>query len=261
MSSPENDPGEERGATYSGQNILYRERGVSGLDVQRAADTLLRLGQKPSIAAVRAQLGGGSPNALGPLLERYWKGLGSRIAAGPESLERVPESLARMTEAFWLRSLDEARERAKIASLGTTPSEQAFEALESKVSELTAALAESRARSGELEAQLLTSYRERLDLKEQLRQLTALLKAEQELRAQARGKLDSQGAELQGRREELRDFARRRLASRIRRKARAALPKVAKRKLPVRPKKKGLVASAAKRRKQGRARSVRRGDR
>ncbi len=255
----ENVPNDESAPAYSGQNTLYRERGLSALDVQRAADTLLRLGQKPSIAAVRSQLGGGSPNALGPLLEKYWKALGTRIAAGPESLERVPESLARITEALWLRSLDEARERAKIPSLGVTPSEQGLEALESKVSELTAALAESRARGSEMEAQLLTSYRERLDLKEQVRQLTSLLKAEQELRAQDRGKLDFQGIELQGRRDELRDLARRRLASRMRRKAKAAPPKAAKRKLPVRPKKKGLAGGAGTRRKKGRTRLVKRG--
>jgi hypothetical protein len=261
MSRSGNVPEDESGATYSGQNILYRERGISALDVQRAADTLLRLGQKPSIAALRAQLGGGSPNTLGPLLEKYWNALGTRIAVGPESLERVPESLARMTESLWLRSLDEARERAKIASLAMAPSEQAFEALESKVSELTAALAESRARSGEMEAQLLTSYRERLDLKEQVRQLTALLKAEQELRAHARGRLDLQGAELQSRRDELREFARRRLASRIRRKTKGTPPKAANREPSVRLKRKGVLAAAGERRKKGRTRLVRRGHR
>jgi hypothetical protein len=46
-----------------------------------------------AIAALREQLGGGSPNTLGPLLEKYWKSLGNRIPAGPEALERVPESL------------------------------------------------------------------------------------------------------------------------------------------------------------------------
>jgi len=257
MSVSEINSDDQGGTPYSGENILYRERGISALDVQRAADTLLRLGQKPSIA------GGGSPNSLGPLLEKYWHALGTRIATGPESLERVPESLARMTESLWLRSLDEARERARIASVGATPSEQAFDALEGKVSELTAALAEARARGSEMEAQLLTSYRERLDLKEQVRQLTALLKAEQELRAQARGKLDLQGSELQARREELRDLARRRLASRTRRKAKAAPPRATKRKLPVRPKnkKKGPAAPVGTRRKKRRTRLVRRGHR
>jgi hypothetical protein len=88
-----------------------------------------------------------------------------------------------------------------------------------------------------------------------------LLKAEQALRAQDRGKLDFQGIELQGRRDELRDLARRRLASRVRRKAKAAAPKVVKRKLPLRPKKKALAAATGTRRKKGRTRLVRRGHR
>jgi predicted component of type VI protein secretion system len=98
--------------------LRHTQQGHSVADPQgNCARKAVRPFLAGAIAAVRAQLGGGSPNALGPLLEKYWKALGTRIAAGPESLERVPESLARMTEALWLRSLDEARERAKIASL------------------------------------------------------------------------------------------------------------------------------------------------
>lgn len=137
---------------FTGRDVLYRERGISALDVQRAADALLRRGQKPSIATVREELGGGSPNTLAPLLEQYWKSLGSRVAAGPEALERVPESLARMTEALWLRSIDEARQRAKASLAGTTPAERDRLALEGKVTELTAVLAASRARTSELES-------------------------------------------------------------------------------------------------------------
>ena len=96
--------------------------------MQRAGDALLRLRQKPSIAALREQLGGGSPNTLGPLLEKYWKSLGNRIPAGPDALERVPESLARLTEALWLRAINEARERVGASTLSKTPQQQAFEA-------------------------------------------------------------------------------------------------------------------------------------
>ena len=94
------------------------------------------------------------------MLEKYWKSLGTRIPAGPESRERVPESLARMTEALWLRSIDEARELTKVSTLSKSPLQQALTGMESKVTELTA-LAESRARGTEMEAQLLTSLRER----------------------------------------------------------------------------------------------------
>jgi chromosome segregation ATPase len=145
------------------------------------------------------------------LLQKYWKSLGTRIPAGPEALERVPESLARVTETLWLRAIGEARERTKVSSMSKTPSQQALAAMESKVTELTAALADSRARGGEMESQLLTSLRERIELREQVRKLTAMLKAEQELRAQDQGKSNAQGRELQERRDEIRDLARRRL--------------------------------------------------
>ena len=115
------------------------------------------------------------------------KGLGTRLSAGPESLERVPESLARMTEALWLRSLDEARERAKASLIGASPAQREVAALQGTVMALTAALAGSRARSIELEAQLLASVRDRIELREQVKQLAALLKAEQEMRGKRLG--------------------------------------------------------------------------
>jgi hypothetical protein len=211
----ENDPGEDDGAPYTGENVIYREKGVSGLDVQRAADTLLRLGRKPSIAALREQLGGGSPNTLGPLLEQYWKSLGTRLPAGPEALERVPESLARLTEALWLRSLDEARERARRSLIGASPAQREAAALQGKVTELTAALAESRARSSELETQLMASLRDRLELRELVRQLTSLLKSEQELRAQDRSSLEARSRDIQASRDEALAVAKRRLAPRV----------------------------------------------
>jgi hypothetical protein len=261
MSTSESVPSDESGPGYTGQDVIYREKGVSALDVQRAADTLLRLGQKPSIAALREQLGGGSPNTLGPLLEKYWKSLGMRIPAGPEALERVPESLARLTEALWLRAVNEARERVGAATLSKTPQHQAFEALENTVTELTAALAESRARESQTEAQLVTSLRDRVHLREQVGQLTVMLKAEQELRAQDRGKTDAQGRELQERRTEIRDLARRRLATRLRRKAAISSTKSPAKRTARKPAKKRLSAPIAKRRKRGRTRLVRQGHR
>ena len=82
--------------SFTGRDILYREGAIGLLDVQRAADALLRQGRKPSVAAIREQLGGGSPNTITPLLAKYWEKLGSRLGDGPESLERVPEALARL---------------------------------------------------------------------------------------------------------------------------------------------------------------------
>jgi hypothetical protein len=202
------------GRPYTGQDVLYREKGVTALDVQRAADALLRRGQKPSIAAVRAELGGGSPNTLAPLLEKYWKGLGTRLPSGPDALERVPESLARMTEALWLRSLDEARERTKGWLIGASPSQHEAAMLQAKVTELTAALGESKARNSELEAQLLASLRERLELREHVQRLTSLLAAEQALRAQDRTIAEARSREILASRKDVLAMARRRLAGR-----------------------------------------------
>jgi len=224
LSTPDED-----NRDYTGKDVVYRERGVTPLDVQRAADALLRLGQKPSVAAVREQLGGGSPNTVGPLLDQYWKGLGRRLPAGPQALERVPESMARLTEALWLRTLDEALERAKALHRADTPTQQSLAALERKVTELTAALAESRAKLSENESELLTSLRDRLDLREQVQQLTALLAAEHELRAKDQGAADSHRLELSRQRAELLELARRRLAIKVSRKRAASPPAVAKR--------------------------------
>lgn len=254
---------ETDGSAYSSENVLYRERGVTALDVQRSADTLLRLGQKPSIAALREHLGGGSPNTIAPLLEKYWRSLGHRIQAGPDALERVPESLARLTEALWLRAVSDARERVDSGTpSGKTPHFEAFDALERKVTELTAALAESRARESQTEGQLVSSLRDRVQLREQLGQLTTLLKAEQSLRAQDRNKAAAQDRELQERREEIQDLAIRRLAPRDLKKVDRKPAKVGKavstrKKL----KKKARLASIGKRRKRGRTRLVRQGHR
>jgi len=253
MHSPENGTHDESSA-YSGQNVIYRERGVSALDVQHAADTLLRLGQKPSIAALREKMGGGSPNTIGPLLEKYWKSLGLRIQAGPEQLERVPESLARLTEALWLRAIHDARDRVAADTFDKGAQYEAFEALETKVTELTAALAESRARESQTEAQLVTSLRDRLQLRDQIGQLMAILKAEQQLRAQDRGKTDAQDRELQERRGEIKDLAARKLSGRARRKVARQSAQTTGKLMAKKPRKKPRSAPMGKRRKRIRAR-------
>jgi hypothetical protein len=94
-----------------------------------------------------------------------------------------------------------------------------------------------------------------------MRQLTAMLKAEQELRAQDRGKTAARGRELQDRRDEIRDLARRRLATGLRRKTVITSENNAKKKPAKKPKKKTFAAAIGKRRKRGRIRSVRQGHR
>src|ERR1700733_3258467 len=144
--SNEDDSGSKE--TFTGRDVLYREGAVGLLDVQRAADALLRQGRKPSVAAIREHLGGGSPNTITPLLGKYWEKLGSRLGEGPESLERVPEALARVTELLWRRALEEARERLKLLP---SPDQKpgVLEELQEQIGKLSVALAEARGREGE----------------------------------------------------------------------------------------------------------------
>jgi hypothetical protein len=165
---------------FSGADVLYRESAIGALDIQRAADALLRQGTKPSVAALRERLGGGSPNTIAPLLSKYWETLGRRLESGPESLERVPESLARVTELLWRRALDEARERLKILSSPDAPRD-ALVALQEQIMKLSVALAEGRAREGEQLMHLAAMSKEREALRTERASLLALLKGSQTL--------------------------------------------------------------------------------
>ena len=180
MSTFENNQDSDGRHEFTGQDVLYREGAISALDVQRAADALLRQGTKPSVAALREQLGGGSPNTITPLLAKYWEALGARLGAGPESLERVPESLARVTELLWRRALDEARERLKILGV-RDESGDGLVALQDQVMKLSVALAEARAREGEQVTHLASLSKERETLRTERGSLLALLKSTQAL--------------------------------------------------------------------------------
>jgi len=93
----------------------YRRPGrprVAQMDVDRAADALLRQGQRPSIEKLRAALGG-SPNTLGPCLDDWWRRLAARVHVGAGAFERLPGSLAQIAEAFFLHAIEEARRTAR----------------------------------------------------------------------------------------------------------------------------------------------------
>jgi Plasmid replication region DNA-binding N-term len=180
MAGTENNPDADQRREFTGRDVLYRDGAISALDVQRAADALLRQGTKPSVAALREQLGGGSPNTITPLLAKYWETLGTRLGAGPESLERVPENLARVTELLWRRALDEARERLKILGVRDEPAGELVR-LQEQLSKLSVALAEARAREGEQLTHLASLSRDRETLRTERASLLALLNSTQAL--------------------------------------------------------------------------------
>src|ERR1700693_3648094 len=150
--------------------------------MQIAADALLRQGRKPSIAAIREHLGGGSPHTIAPLLAKYWEKLGGRLGDGPESLERVPEALARVTELLWRRAFEGARERLKLLQ-GQDRAVSGVEELQEQVMKLSVALAEARAREGEQLTHLATLSKEREGLRAERASLITLLKSTQTLLA------------------------------------------------------------------------------
>jgi hypothetical protein len=150
--------------------------GVGATDVQRAADTLLHEGKRPTVERIRAQLGRGSPNTIQPLLDAWWKTIGARLEAGPAALHRVPESTAHALEALWVQMLDEARRAAAVeqgaVQQGLAHQQQALEVRDQVLS----------LREGELQRRLAERERTAADLASQLSALSSLLRRESALR-------------------------------------------------------------------------------
>jgi len=207
------------GSNYTGKDILYREGAVGLFDVQRAADALLRQGRKPSVAGIREQLGGGSPNTITPLLAKYWQKLGERLGEGPGSLERVPEALARVTELLWRRALEEARERLKLLQ-PPDHNPGVVEALQEQIGKLSVALAAAKAREGEQSLHLDRLTRDQVLQRAERIKLVALLQSQEALRT----KPFANGPKRSGN-SAIRSTARPRASARKKASSRKAMPK------------------------------------
>jgi chromosome segregation ATPase len=135
--------------------------------VERAADSLLRDGERPTIEKVRARLGRGSPNTVNPLLDQWWQRLAARLDAGPAALQRIPEPVAHAAELLWMQALQESRRRVVLetrsskAALDRDRQDLAVQThvLSLRESEIRARLeqAEQRTRQLETEVQALTT--------------------------------------------------------------------------------------------------------
>jgi hypothetical protein len=165
-------------------------RGVTLSDVSRAADTLLRAGQRPTVSRIRAAIGSGSPNTVGPLLDTWWKALAGRLDDGPAAFHRLPESVAHVAEALWMRALEEGRRRALAEQrLANTALTQGKESMELRSHVLTL-------REGEMEARIQDRDRTLSELREQCALLTRALKQEQTSRSVTARRLSIVEAEL-----------------------------------------------------------------
>ena len=156
-------------------------RGISGRDVELAADACLREGERPTIEKIRERIGRGSPNTINPLLDSWWKRLAARLDAGPAALHRLPESVAHVAEALWMQALEDGRRRAEQEiSRQVHDTTRTKEALDVRSHVLSL-------REGELESRLEDRERTQAMLEAQLQELTTLLRKERATReAQAR---------------------------------------------------------------------------
>lgn len=100
--------------------IVRGPRGVQAEEVWAAADTVLSLGERPTIERVRQQLGRGSPNTVGPMLDGWYGSLAKRLQVSPsnaaqdepESKEPIPAAVIRAAKAMWGRAVQQADEQA-----------------------------------------------------------------------------------------------------------------------------------------------------
>jgi septal ring factor EnvC (AmiA/AmiB activator) len=208
-------------------------RGVTLGDVSHAADALLRAGARPTVEKIRAAIGSGSPNTVGPLLDAWWKRLAGRLDAGPAAFHRLPESVAHVAEALWMQALEEGRRRALLEQRMTDRAlAQDKERVELRSHVLTL-------RESELETRLRDKDRTISELTARVDTLTAMLQKEQASHDSVSRRLSSVEAELSTTRQLNAAVG----ASRIKHRQ-AALRSIrlgkgsgAKRKLPTTPKK------------------------
>lgn len=166
-------------------------RGITGADIDRAADALLREGERPTIERIRARLGRGSPNTINPLLDAWWKRLAGRLDAGPAALHRLPESVLHAAEGLWMTALDDARRRA------TTEQGSSRTALARDRQELEIRSHVLSIRESELTSRLQDRDRRIAQLELELQTLVTVLRKEQASRAAADRRLAEIHDELQ----------------------------------------------------------------
>ena len=159
-------------------------RGIGAADVDRAADALLRAGERPTIDKVRLRIGHGSPNTINPLLDAWWKRLAGRLDAGPAARHRLPEPVLLAAEGLWMQTLDEARRRAA-AEQGSRKSSLAKDRQDLEVRAHVLSIRES-----ELASRLEASDRRVAQLELELQTLTTLLRKEQASRLAAERRLN-----------------------------------------------------------------------
>ena len=89
--------------------------GVGFEDISEAADALLDVGERPTTEKIRGLLGRGSPNTIGPLLDRWWAALGPRLRQQHAKLDmpEAPTDVAALATQLWAQALAAAQQNAE----------------------------------------------------------------------------------------------------------------------------------------------------
>lgn len=142
-------------------------RGITEDEVWKACDALLLEGARPTIERVRLKLGRGSPNTVGPMLETWFKHLGTRIKdPGAFSVPAaVAEPVFQAAQNFWEVAQAEARRDVD---------ERVREGLATAVANVEA----EKERAAIAEAAAFSANARASHLQAQLEQLQAVLEAE-----------------------------------------------------------------------------------
>jgi chromosome segregation ATPase len=191
-------------------------RGVQVEEVWAAADAVLALGERPTIERVRQQLGRGSPNTVGPMLDGWFGSLARRLQAPADVADpladadpALPAPVIRAAKTLWGRALQHANEQA------ATQFAQARAGLEAQEQTLRTAqegLARDRQRLDDRSEAYAVAMQARdaqvADLARQSQELQQQLQACQQLldRARAEGVQLRQAADAERRRLEAREL-------------------------------------------------------
>jgi len=138
-------------------------KGISQEHVNQAADSLLLVGERPTIERIRAVLGTGSPNTVNRFLDEWWIGLGDRLTQSRHkvAMPEAPLDVAALANQFWELALSKARE---LATAELAQAQQALAkqrtALETTKAELQTAMSQAlQARDAALQADEATTLR------------------------------------------------------------------------------------------------------
>lgn len=104
MESPDDTDSAARSAVFEARATALRAR------VAEAAQTLAERGLKPTVARIRAALGGGSPNDLAPALKSWREAVRAEdpAAASQQGFARggrIPPPVADLAQELWQRAL------------------------------------------------------------------------------------------------------------------------------------------------------------